>query len=159
MNKHFKPPNTGNSPGGPRRGAGGATPDATTPIKFYIRKTRRKSRHRTCLLKAGNSIDLFDIGVMAGVKDALSKIKRRKDFARNTSRDFEPNMGKELVFDKSGTMVVLEGRIICRKYADSSKSDSPSRRSKTKTKERDEKDVSDVEDNTVCLVEYLPKGM
>ncbi len=180
VNSHFKPPTTNSSPGGPRRGGGGGnTPDATTPIKFYIRKTRRKSRSRR-LVRNVNAIDLFDIGVMAGVKDALSKIKRRKDYARlcNDSKaiGYENGDAKkksiaksgDLIFDRTGTMLVLQAKIICRKLVKNTSSEPSTNNSNSgkSTKnnmegieDREDNDSHRIEEKTMCLVQYLPSGM
>ena len=104
VNSHFKPPS---APVGlsSRR----ATPDST-PIKFYIRKTRRK--HRTASRRstpaAVNSADTFDVGTMAGVKDGLSKIKRK---SRGTAESQLDDIG----FDGTGTAVVLWSRVLGRR--------------------------------------------
>ena len=144
------------------------------------------------------AIDLFDIGVMAGVKDALSKIKRRKDYARQwgggSSSENSPSkhaletdhtslLGGSLIFDKTGTMVVLHGRVICRRVVhmdgDGDQEDKQGKevtgsrgilsRSRVSPKKgeveelklesEDECEMQQEDKNLMCLVEWLPEGM
>ena len=113
VNSHFKPPATPTGPAN-RRG-GNSTPDSTTPIKFYIRKTRRKHRSSAAAKRATpaafNAADTFDVGTMAGVKDGLSKIKR-KSSRRSEAADSELD---DIGFDGTGTAVVLWSRVLGRR--------------------------------------------
>ena len=126
-----------------------------------------------------NAIDLFDIGVMAGVKDALSKIKRRKDYARlcNDSKGIGYENGDakkktiaksgDLIFDRTGTMLVLQAKIICRKLVKDASSEpstidsnsGKSRKNMEGIEDREDNDSHRIEEKTMCLVQYLPSGM
>lgn len=98
VNSHFKPPQT------PAGQSARRTLDSSTPIKFYIRKTRRKNRTRPTPLI--NNIDLFDVGTMAGIKDGLSKVKRRSRACRHPD---------QIKFDGSGSSIVLTSKVLGRR--------------------------------------------
>ena len=131
-------------------------------------------------MRADNAIDLFDIGTMAGVKDALSKIKRRKDFERlglesrgnalnDVLEDKKNKAGDNLIFDRSGTMIILQGKVVCKrllaKENDASndimnKKGKEEDDTKAKNKEEDgQEEGADVKEEMMCLVEWLPRGM
>ena len=107
VNSHFKPPCTP-GPGAPRRGGGD-----TSPCKTAVRKNRRKLS-----LRGGSgasngpnrSGDLFHIGVMAGVREGLARLKpaERRQVA-----------GEQVTFDRSGQAVLLTSRVVSRRLEES----------------------------------------
>ncbi len=118
---------------------------------------------------------------MAGVKDALSKIKRRKDYARlcydSKAIGYENGDAKkkggaktgDLIFDRTGTILVLQAKIICRKLATDKSSDPSTNNSNSGTnkstnnmeglEDREDNESRRIEEKTMCLVQYLPSGM
>jgi len=78
----------------------------TTPIKFYIRKNRRKTK--TLVTPVSNSgTDPFNIGIMAGIKDGLSKIKKKPKGQRKKL--------SEMNFDSSGNCLIFHSQVNSRK--------------------------------------------
>ena len=100
VNSHFKnPPGTvASSPSGQRRQSA-----PSSPIKFYIRKNRRKtlrsSRDQAEASVPASGPDLFHVGIMAGIKDGLSRFSSaKKSSSSSTSLDLVLTNGGELVF-------------------------------------------------------------
>ena len=93
MNSHFK------QPCGPSPSNGSKKTSATSsPIKFYIRKNRRKSRvnNQTPSNCGSERTDPFHIGIMAGIKDGLSKFKKTQK-SDESILSFDPT-GSQLLF-------------------------------------------------------------
>jgi hypothetical protein len=110
VNSHFKPPQ--NPPGAPphsHRRSGGSPADTSAPLRFLVRKTRRKqpslaAAAQRCI--ADGLVDPFHVGVMAGVRDALARVKRRPRHARSPHA---------INFDGSGTAVIFYSRVLGRR--------------------------------------------
>ena len=99
VNSHFKPPSTPHH-SGPGRPRG---PDS--PAKLTAKKTRRKASTRSAGTgTSSKSPDLFDMGVMAGVRDGLARLKP-------SSR----GRGQGVTFDRTGQAVVLYSRVSSRR--------------------------------------------
>lgn len=100
VNSHFKPPCIPSSQTNSKKNS------ETTPIKFYIRKNRRKTK--SLVTPASNCrLDPFDIGIMAGIKDGLSKIKKKPKGQRRKL--------SELNFDSSGNCVIFHSQVNSRR--------------------------------------------
>jgi len=109
VNGHFKqPPSVPHLSGGGGQG-GKKNPD--TPVKkFCVRKNRRKcSSSATVPQHFGAKKDLFDIGVMAGVKDGLSRLKPREIGEEDAEED------DQWSFDRSGQSLVLHSAVRSRR--------------------------------------------
>jgi len=99
VNSHFK------HPCGPAAQATSKKNLETTPIKFYIRKNRRKTR--TLVTPVSNSADPFNIGIMAGIKDGLAKIKKKPRGQRKKL--------SEMNFDSTGNCLIFHSKVNSRK--------------------------------------------
>jgi len=100
VNSHFKPPCVPSNQSSSKKNL------ETTPIKFYIRKNRRKNKSLATPV-SNSGMDLFDVGIMAGIKDGLSKIKKKPRGQRRKR--------SELNFDSSGNFVIFHSQINSRK--------------------------------------------
>ena len=84
----------------------------TSPIKFYIRKNRRKVRSGVSSGGGGGGSvglghpDLFHIGIMAGIKDGLSRFNSGLS-STQCDQNFE--------FDSSRSQMVFRTRVKSRK--------------------------------------------
>ena len=75
---------------------------SSSPIKFYIRKNRRKLRSGSKAEggsqgKAADKNDLFHLGIMAGIKDGLSRFTKTPSRSQDVPLTFA-SCGSELVF-------------------------------------------------------------
>ena len=96
VNSHFKHPCVPSNQSSAKKNV------ETTPIKFYIRKNRRKNK--AAVTQVSNiGMDPFDIGIMAGIKDGLSKIKNKPKGQRKKLR--------EMNFDSSGNCVIFHSQV------------------------------------------------
>ena len=93
VNSHFKNPCPSTN-SQPRKGA------AASPIKFYIRKNRRKIKPAE--VRNSSKPELFHIGIMAGIKDGLSRISGG------------PNP-QQITLDQTGSEIIFHHRIKSRK--------------------------------------------
>ena len=114
VNSHFKNPTgsgTAGSPSGPSQKRQSAP---SSPLKFYIRKNRRKtlrsSRDQAEASVPASGPDLFHIGIMAGIKDGLSRFSS----ASNRSSSLSPS-SLDLVFTNGGELVFRPGSVKSRK--------------------------------------------
>ena len=113
VNSHFKnPPGTvASSPSGQRRQSA-----PSSPIKFYIRKNRRKtlrsSRDQAEASVPASGPDLFHVGIMAGIKDGLSRFSSAK---RSSSSSSSSSASLDLVLTNGGELVFKPGSIKSRK--------------------------------------------
>ena len=110
VNSHFKPPQNplaSHHHHHHHRRSGGPV-DTATPLRFLVRKTRRKAPTAAAagLRLADSLVDPFHVGVMAGVRDALSRVKRRPRQTRCPSA---------INFDGSGTAVIFYSRVMGRR--------------------------------------------
>eukprot|EP00090_Calanus_glacialis_P026583 TRINITY_DN41821_c0_g1_i1.p1 TRINITY_DN41821_c0_g1~~TRINITY_DN41821_c0_g1_i1.p1 ORF type:complete len:769 (+),score=117.36 TRINITY_DN41821_c0_g1_i1:311-2617(+) len=100
VNSHFKHPCVPSNQSSAKKNV------ETTPIKFYIRKNRRKNK--AAVTQVSNiGMDPFDIGIMAGIKDGLSKIKKKPKGQRKKL--------SEINFDSSGNCVIFHSQVNSRK--------------------------------------------
>jgi hypothetical protein len=106
VNSHFKPPQ--NPPGDHHRRSGGPAATTATPLRFLVRKSRRKAPAAAAARQrsADAVVDPFHVGVMAGVRDALARVKRRPRNARCPA---------DINFDGSGTGVIFYSRVMGRR--------------------------------------------
>ena len=81
VNSHFKNPAGGGSAGGPggqQPGQGKQRPAPASPVKFYVRKTRRRQQgaggRDTASLGTPAGPDLFHVGIMAGIRGGLARL-------------------------------------------------------------------------------------
>jgi hypothetical protein len=106
VNSHFKPPCA------PPNLTIQAKRTQDTPVKFFVKKTRRKASSRSSPAGPGLGSklgsDLFDIGVMAGVKDGLARLKPR-------TRGAQGSMADGVTFDRTGQAVILHSRVNSRR--------------------------------------------
>lgn len=105
VNSHFKPPCTP-SQASIRRG--GESPSKTTALQ---RKTRRKLSLRSNAT-TNNTKDLFHVGVMAGVKDGLARLKPP------IKGGWKPEE-ESVRFDRTGQAVVLRSKVTSRRLEES----------------------------------------
>ena len=77
-------------------------------VKYYVRKSRRKTRTLGTGQPA-HGLDLFDIGIMAGIKESLSRIKKKSKIQR------KKKILNEINFDSCGNSVILNGHVTSRK--------------------------------------------
>ena len=94
VNSHFKNPSCPPANSQPRKSG------PASPIKFYIRKNRRKLKPTVC--HQSSRPELFHIGIMAGIKDGLSRISSGP-------------VPKEITFDQTGNEIIFQQRIKSRK--------------------------------------------
>ena len=100
VNSHFKHPCVPSNQSSSKKNV------ETTPIKFYIRKNRRKNK--ALVTPVSNiGMDPFDIGIMAGIKDGLSKIKKKPKGQRKKL--------SEINFDSTGNCVIFHSQVNSRK--------------------------------------------
>jgi hypothetical protein len=105
VNSHFKPPQ--NPPGDHHRRSGGPAATTATPLRFLVRKSRRKAPAAAARQRSADAlVDPFHVGVMAGVRDALARVKRRPRNARCPA---------DINFDGSGTGVIFYSRVMGRR--------------------------------------------
>jgi len=105
VNSHFKPPCTP-SQAGIRRG--GESPSKATSLQ---RKTRRKLSLRSNAT-TNNTKDLFHVGVMAGVKDGLARLKPL------VKGEWKPEE-ESVRFDRTGQAIVLRSKVTSRRLEES----------------------------------------
>ena len=81
VNSHFKNPaggGTAGGPGGQQPGPGKQRPAPASPVKFYVRKTRRRQLgaggRDTASLGTPAGPDLFHVGIMAGIRGGLARL-------------------------------------------------------------------------------------
>ena len=79
VNSHFKNPAGGGTAGGPsgqQPGQGKQRPAPASPVKFYVRKTRRRQLggRDTASLGTPAGPDLFHVGIMAGIRGGLARL-------------------------------------------------------------------------------------
>jgi len=101
VNSHFKPPCV------PR---GGESPTKTAALH---RKTRRKLSLRSNVT-SHNTKDLFHVGVMAGVKDGLARLKPPVKGSWKSEEEEE-----RVRFDRTGQAVVLRSKVTSRRLEES----------------------------------------
>ena len=113
VNSHFKNP-TGtatSSPSGPSQRRQSAP---SSPLKFYIRKNRRKtlrsSRDQAEASVPASGPDLFHVGIMAGIKDGLSRFSSPGDRSSSST-----SASLDLVFTNGGELVFRPGSIKSRR--------------------------------------------
>ena len=99
VNSHFKTPGgsstTSNNNNNTKKQSNG---NNSSPVKFYIRKTRRKLRSGVSHVNhLKMSEDTFHLGIMAGIKDGLSRISHSSHNSDNVPFIFD-NCGADLVF-------------------------------------------------------------
>lgn len=102
VNSHFKPPCGPPHPPSTKKSAD------SNPVKYYVRKSRRKTRTLGTGQPA-HGLDLFDIGIMAGIKESLSRIKKKSKIQR------KKKILNEINFDSCGNSVILNGHVTSRK--------------------------------------------
>ena len=101
VNSHFKPPCV------PR---GAESPTKTAALH---RKTRRKLSLRSNVT-SHNTKDLFHVGVMAGVKDGLARLKPPVKGSWKSEEEEE-----RVRFDRTGQAVVLRSKVTSRRLEES----------------------------------------
>ena len=99
VNSHFKTPGgsstTSNNNNNTKKQSNS---NNSSPVKFYIRKTRRKLRSGVSHVNHVKiSEDTFHLGIMAGIKDGLSRISHSSHCSDNVPFIFD-NSGADLVF-------------------------------------------------------------
>jgi len=99
VNSHFKTPGgsstTSNNNNNTKKQSNS---NNSSPVKFYIRKTRRKLRSGVSHVNhLKMSEDTFHLGIMAGIKDGLSRISHSSHNSDNVPFIFD-NCGADLVF-------------------------------------------------------------
>lgn len=98
VNSHFKNPSSPSTNSQPRKST------TASPIKFYIRKNRRKIK--PTVGRHSSKPELFHIGIMAGIKE-----KNVKSLSRISSGPKH----KEITFDQTGNEIIFHHRIKSRK--------------------------------------------
>lgn len=113
VNSHFKNP-TGTGTGSPSGPSQRRQSAPSSPLKFYIRKNRRKtlrsSRDQAEASVPASGPDLFHTGIMAGIKDGLSRFSP----VSNRSSSLSPS-SLDLVFTNGGELVFRPGSVKSRK--------------------------------------------
>ena len=135
VNSHFKNPSSPSTNSQPRKSA------TASPIKFYIRKNRRKIK--PTVGRHSSKPELFHIGIMAGIKEKNVKSKFCELiykimqslywYCLGLSRISSGPRNKEITFDQTGNEIIFHHRIKSRKL--------------------------DEDGNIQYLVSWLPDGM
>jgi len=109
VNSHFKLPDE-------RRCSGSKRQDPhSTPTKSNL-KNKSRCRPRGKSSKASTNVEIFDVGIMAGVRDGLAKLKASdQNEAATMPSAAASDETSELKFNISGSEVTFQSQVLARK--------------------------------------------